>query len=117
MGPTGGRGWARRPKWTLQVPHPAPPRLASSAGPGALEETTEVVSSGLPCAPEDRPGVRAALRPASLPPRPLGPALPRPTLRGLHPSAVFPIKAGIPGWAQTKRDRGKSTPRANQTLA
>lgn len=72
--------------------------------------------SGLPGAPEgcpDSPGVRCCLRAS----RPAGrPALPRPTFRGLHPSAVFPIKAGIPGWAQTKRDRGKSTPRANQTL-
>lgn len=72
--------------------------------------------SGLPGAPEgcpDCPGVRCCLR-ASLPAG--RPALPRPTFRGLHPSAVFPIKAGIPGWVQTKRDRGKSTPRANQTL-
>ena len=66
--------------------------------------------------PEDRPGVRAARRPASLLPSPAA-RLSCPTQRGLHPSAVFPIKAGIPGWAQTKRDRGKSTPRANQTQA
>lgn len=72
--------------------------------------------SGLSGAPEGCLGVRPALL-REPPAQPAAPALPRPTFRGLHPSAVFPIKAGIPGWAQTKRDRGKSTPRANQTLA
>lgn len=93
-----------------------PPHRAWSAGSSALEETTEVMLSGPPGRSQG-PSWGSSGSAADQPPaQPRGPALPRPTLRGLHPSAVFPIKAGIPGWAQTKRDRGKSTPRANQTL-
>lgn len=100
----GGAGRARCP----------PPHLA-----GALEET-KVALSGLPGAPEDGPGcagVQAALRPPSLPSNPWpSPASPK-RERAPPESAVFPSKAGIPGRAQTKRERGRSTPRASQATA
>lgn len=83
---------------------------------GALEET-KVALSGLPGAPEDDPGcagVQAARRPPSLPSRLWpSPASPDPE-RAPPGSAVFPIKAGIPGWAETKRDRAAG--KANQSL-
>lgn len=70
----------------------APPRLSESAGPGALEKTTGVALPGLPAAPENRST-------GSEPPAQRGPTLPHSAWRGPHPSAVFPIKAGIPGWS------------------
>lgn len=111
--------------------------LASGGGVGRGSRSGRSLSPTQPCpAPSRKPlrwhcqGCRAFLRTVlgvlgfrqhcsqQISPRSVsGRALPRPTLPGLHPSAVFPIKAGIPGWAQTKRDRGKSTPQANQTLA
>lgn len=104
-----GRGGARRPKWTRAVPHPARPAPSRKPPRWHCQGT-----------PEDRPGclgVGAALQPSSVPPSPRPTPAPPDPARAPPESAVFPIKAGIPGWAQTKRDRGKSTPRANQTLA
>lgn len=105
-----GKGFRAAEAITCLCPIP-PERLS----PSTLEEMAQVALSGRSSAPGTvltglgfRGTVACELQ---LPPSPRpSPAPPQ------RAGAVFPIKAGIPGWAQTKRDRGKSTPRASQTL-
>lgn len=73
-----------------------PPHRAWSAGSSALEETTEVMLSGPPGRSQG-PSWGSSGSAADQPPaQPRGPALPRPTLRGLHPSARAPPECGLP---------------------